>query len=130
MAQQAAPTWRVLRDRGASFRARGDTDQAIVALRDALALDPPDADRTAIAQALRSLLLQSGQVREAGVVQARYLAQPNETTVLAGEVNGPSQATAAASSRPAVSRPMPSRAAPTRSRRVPAQTDSFNNLGF
>ncbi len=129
-AQQSAPTWRVLRDRGESYRARGETDQAVVALRDALALEPPDAERTAIALSLRSLLLQNGQVREAGVVQARYLARPNETTILADEVNGPVQASAPANSRPTVSRPMPSRASPARSRRVPAQTDSFNNLGF
>lgn len=129
-AQPGAPTWRVLRDRGESLRARGETDQAVVALRDALALDPPDAERTAIALSLRSLLLQSGQVREAGVVQARYLARPNETAILADEVNSASQPSAPVNSRPTVSRPMPSRASPARSRRVPAQTDSFNNLGF
>lgn len=129
-AQQPAPSWRALRDRGESFRARGETDQAVVALRDALALDPPDADRAAIARSLYSALMQSGQVREAGIVQARYLARPTETTVLADDVNGPSQASTPSNSRPTVSRPMPSRASPARSRRVPAQSDSYNNLGF
>lgn len=121
-------SWRALRDAAEGHRARGQTELAIVAFRDALAQDPPDADRRAIAQALYETLLQNGQVREASVVQGRYLARPTEVNALANEVNAESQTTQV-TSRPAASRPMPSHAAP-RSRRAPSQGDSYNNLAY
>ncbi len=121
-------TWRALRDNGEGLRARGQSDLAIVAFRDALAQDPPDNDRRAIAQSLYETLLQSGQVREAAVVQGRYLARPAEVNSLANEVHTDSQSTVI-TSRPAASRPMPSQLAP-RARRAAPQTDSYNNLAY
>ncbi len=134
-AQSAAPStaatntsWRSLRDAAESHRARGQTELAVAAFRDALAQDPPDADRRAIAQALYETLLQSGQVREASVVQGRYLARPTEVNALANEVNAESQTTQS-TSRPAASRPMPSHAT-SRSRRAPSQADSYSNVAY
>lgn len=121
-------TWQSLRDNAESLRARGQPDLAIVAFRDALAQDPPDADRRAIAQSLVDTLLQRGQVHEAGVIQGRYLARPTELNGLSNEVHTDSSP-ATVTSRPAASRPMPSHAAP-RSRRAPSQSDAFNNLAY
>lgn len=124
----AGATWRALRDNGENLRARGQSDLAIVAFRDALAQDPPDSDRRAIAQSLYETLLQSGQVREAAVVQGRYLARPSEVNSLANEVHTDSQPSIV-TSRPAASRPMPSHLAP-RARRAAPQADSYNNLAY
>jgi Putative zinc-finger len=129
VAQAANSTsWQSLRDNGESLRARGQSDLAIVAFRDALAQDPPDAERRAIAQSLVDTLLQRGQVHEASVIQGRYLARPTELNGLSNEVHGDSSANAV-TSRPAASRPMPSHAAP-RSRRAPSQSDAYNNLAY
>lgn len=124
----AGTSWRSLRDSGESLRARGQADLAIVAFRDALAQDPPDSDRRAIAQSLYETLLQNGQVREAAVVQGRYLARPSEVNSLAAEVHSDSQQPVV-TSRPAPSRPMPSHLAP-RARRAAPQADSYNNLAY
>lgn len=121
-------TWRALRDNGEGLRARGQSELAIVAFRDALAQDPPDSDRRAIAQSLYDTLLQSGQVREAAVIRGRYLARPTEANSLSNEVHTDSQSTTI-TSRPAASRPMPSQLAP-RARRAAPQADSYNNLAY
>lgn len=126
--QDGAAGWQVARDVGRVQHTQGRNEAAIAAYRRALELDPPEAERTAIARDLYQALQESGHARDASDVYARYLMRANNATELANQMRS---TPSSSQERPSIAHPAPSRPAARRMRQsAPATNDAYNSLGF
>lgn len=133
--QQAMPpapaptTWSAARNSAESASSRGDLAATIAGYQRALALDPPPAERHAIALSLHRALVSAGRADEANRVRAQYLTQAADPSALAGQVptSVPRTQTSAGSVQPSAPRPTSTRPA----RRSNANVNSdFNQSGY
>ncbi|MDB4929836.1 MAG: hypothetical protein JWM10_2320, partial [Myxococcaceae bacterium] len=107
---------------------RGDREATIAGYQRALALDPPPAQRQAIAQSLARALTSMGRVEEANRVRAQYLTTAADPTSLAGQVPSvPRTQTGAGMAQP--SAPRPASARPARRSNSNANSD-YNQSGY
>ncbi len=117
-----AASWQTHRQSGDAHRAQGQHDLAAAEYRQALAQNPPPAERAAIANALYATLMSSNRVQEANEVQASYLNRQSDANDAANEVTA-AQAAAPTNNvvpragsnsnyRAPTSMPQPSRAMP------------------
>jgi hypothetical protein len=117
--QQAMPpapapsTWSAARNSAESASSRGDLAATIAGYQRALALDPPPAERHAIALSLHRALVSAGRADEANRVRAQYLTQAADPSALAGQVptSVPRTQTSAGSVQPSAPRPASTRPA-------------------
>ncbi|TAK20523.1 MAG: zf-HC2 domain-containing protein [Myxococcaceae bacterium] len=117
--QQAMPpapaptTWSAARNSAESASSRGDLAATIASYQRALALDPPPAERHAIALSLHRALISAGRADEANRVRAQYLTQAADPSALAGQVptSVPRTQTSAGSVQPSAPRPASTRPA-------------------
>lgn len=125
----APSTWSAARNSAESASTRGDLAATIAGYQRALALDPPPAERHAIALSLHRALVSAGRADEANRVRAQYLTQAADPSALAGQVptSVPRTQTSAGSVQPSAPRPASTRPA----RRSNANSNSdFNQSAY
>jgi hypothetical protein len=88
--QPALPAWRAAFNAGEDHRASNNREAAIASYRAALEGDPPEAERTRIANALIGQLSRDGRVAEIEVVRARYLRATPSAAAQVDEAQAPS----------------------------------------
>jgi|GEM_PF-1460533 len=125
----APSSWSSARSSAESASSRGDLANAIANYQRALALDPPAAERQAIALALHRALNSAGRSEEANRVRAQYLTPAADPTALAGQVPSsvPRTQTGAGMAQPSAPRPAATR--PARRSINNVQTD-FNQSAY
>jgi tetratricopeptide (TPR) repeat protein len=132
-----AASWQSHRQSGDAHRAQGQHDLAAAEYRQALAQNPPPAERAAIANALYATLMSSNRVQEANEVQASYLNRPSDANEAANEVTAaqgaaPSnniapRAGSNSNYRAPTSVPQPSRAMPRMRRSSPSPALDYSS---
>ncbi|MDO9018488.1 MAG: zf-HC2 domain-containing protein [Deltaproteobacteria bacterium] len=125
----APSSWSSARASAESASSRGDLSNAIANYQRALALDPPPAERQAIALALHRALNSAGRGEEANRVRAQYLTPAADPAALAGQVpsSAPRTQTGAGMVQPSAPRPAATR--PARRSNSNVQTD-FNQSAY
>jgi type II secretory pathway component HofQ len=125
----APSSWSSARSSAESASSRGDLANAIANYQRALALDPPAAERQAIALALHRALNSAGRGEEANRVRAQYLTPAADPAALAGQVPSsvPRTQTGAGMVQPSAPRPAATR--PARRSINNVQTD-FNQSAY
>lgn len=119
-------SWSAARSSAESASSRGDLAATIAGYRRALALDPPPAERQAIALSLHRALVGAGRSEEASRVRAQYLTQASDPAALAGQVptSVPRTQTSAGSVQPSAPRPATTRPARRSSSNVSSDNQS------